>query len=391
MSRRYRLAPTPQQALGLQMHCDHARAVWNTALEHFGYSTKGRRCDIASWDRLLTEARTEFGWLREGSSSVQQGALRDLRQALRNWWGNPSHFGRPTWRSRHGKQGFVVRDLSVRTLSGRWAEIQVPKVGWVRFRLSRALPEGAKSARITLDRAGRWHVSIVARPEERAVAGTGAVVGLDMGVSHTVTTSDGQHLDMPELLSPGEVQRLRRLERKKARQRKGSNRRAETKRKISVLRARQADRRKDWVEKTTTDLARTYDLVVLEDLRIRNMMRSAKGTVEAPGKNVRQKAGLNRSIAASAWSMLRTRVEQKMLQRVVAVDPRHTSQRCAACGHVASENRESQAVFRCVACGHEANADVNAALNILAAGLAVAGRGGTPHQRPGEASTSEAA
>lgn len=385
------MTPTPEQTSVMRMHCDHARAVWNTALEHFGWSRPGRRCDINSWDRLLTEARAEFGWLREGSSSVQQAALRDLRQALRNWWSRPDHFGRPTWRSRHDAQGFAVRDLSVRTLSGKWAEIQVPKTGWVRFRMSRPLPPDARSARVTLDRAGRWHVSIVARPVERETAGTGAVVGLDMGVAHTITTSDGRFLDMPALLSAGEQQRLRRLERKKARQRKGSARREATKHKIAVLHARKADRRKDWVEKTTTELARTYDLVVLEDLRVKNMMRSAKGTIAEPGRNVRQKAGLNRSIAASAWGMLRTRVEQKMPQRVIAIDPRHTSQRCAACGHVAPENRESQAVFRCVACGHEANADVNAAQNTLAAGLAVAGRGGTPRKRPDEASTSGAA
>lgn len=376
----------------MRMHCDHARKVWNTALQHFSYGTPRRRCDRTSWTRLLAEARAEFDWLRAGSSSVQQGALRDLEQALRNWWTRPDHFGAPTWRGRQGNQGFIIRDLSVRALSGKWADIQVPKTGWVRFRLSRPLPPDAKSARVTLDRLGRWHVSVVAKPEERDAAGTGAVVGIDRGVAHTLALSDSRFLDMPVLLSPGEQQRLRRLERKRARQRKGSNRRAATKHAIAVLRARESDRRKDWVEKTTTAIARGHDLVVLEDLPVQRMMRSARGTVAEPGRNVRAKAGLNRSIAASAWGMLRTRIEQKMpAGAVITVDPRHTSQRCAACGHIAPENRDSQAVFLCVACGHAANADVNAAQNILAAGLAVAGRGGTPHQRPSEASTAEVA
>jgi putative transposase len=213
---------------------------------------------------------------------------------------------------------------------------------------------------------------------------TKAVVGLDMGVVSTVTTSDGAYLKMPELLSPGEAQRKRRLQRKLARQKKGSNRRARTKRQFAKLCAREADRRKDWIEKVTTALVLDHDTICIEDLKVKNMTRSAKGTVEAPGKNVRQKAGLNRSIRSQAWSLFRQRLNDKATHatspvEVVAINPAHTSQRCSECGHTTKENRKSQAIFRCTACGYSTNADVNAAKNILAAGLAVTGRGGIPH------------
>ncbi|SNQ49462.1 transposase (fragment) [Frankia canadensis] len=111
------------------------------------------------------------------------------------------------------------------------------------------------------------------------------------------------------------------------------------------------------------------------------MTRSARGTVEMPGHNVRQKAGLNRSILGSGWGSLVHRLEQKAPGRVEKIPAAYTSQRCSACGHTASGNRESQAVFRCAACGHTANADVNAAVNI-AAGRAVTARGGTASAVP---------
>jgi putative transposase len=123
-------------------------------------------------------------------------------------------------------------------------------------------------------------------------------------------------------------------------------------------------------------------MIHVEDLKIRNMTRLAKGTIEAPGKNVRAKAGLNLGgILANGWGLLVTRLEQKAPGRVVKVNPAYTSQRCSACGHVAKDNRESQAVFLCVACGYTGNADVNAAINI-AAGHAVIARGGLPLGRP---------
>jgi IS605 OrfB family transposase len=147
------------------------------------------------------------------------------------------------------------------------------------------------------------------------------------------------------------------------------------------MRAREVDRRKDWAEKTSTEIARRFDVIRVEDLQIRNMTRSAKGTREKPGRNVRQKAGLNREILRSGWGLLVRRLEDKAPGRVEKVNPAFTSQRCSACGQVDGKSRESQAVFRCTACGYACNADVNAARNI-AAGHAVTARGGVRDAGP---------
>jgi transposase len=165
------------------------------------------------------------------------------------------------------------------------------------------------------------------------------------------------------------------LQRKLARAERGSRRRDRAKLALARLRAREADARKGWCEKVSTDLARRFQLIRVEDLRIANMTRSAKGTIEAPGTNVAAKASLNREILASGWGLLVRRLEDKAVGRVEKINPRHTSQRCSECGHIAAESRESQSRFRCIACGYACNADVNAARNI-AAGHAVTARGG---------------
>jgi transposase len=174
---------------------------------------------------------------------------------------------------------------------------------------------------------------------------------------------------------------LRRLERELARARRGSIRRGKARRGIARLKAREAARRKDWCEKTSTDLARRFDVVRVEGLHITSMTRSARGTIAQPGRNVAAKAGLNRGIQRSGWGLLVRRLEQKAPGRVEKVSPAFTSQRCSACGHVAAESRKSQALFRCVACDFACNADVNAARNI-AAGHAVNARGGDRNAGP---------
>ncbi|MEU8379668.1 transposase [Streptosporangium sp. NPDC048865] len=377
---RYRLSPTPAQEAALAEHCGHARFVWNLAVEQHSHWKPGRKSapGFAGQCRQLTEARAEFDWLRNGSIIVRQQALKDFAQAMANFFGKTHK--RPTFRKRGQGEGFrivAVEPGDVRRLSRHVGEVKVPKAGWVRFRWSRAVPQGVKSYRITRDRAGRWHVAFAAVPAPIRAPGTGEVVGVDRGVAVGVALSTGGMESAPGLRE-GEETRLLRLLRALARAKRGSNRRGVVKAAIARLKAREADRRKDWVEKTGTGLARRFDVIGVEDLKIANMTRSARGTVEAPGGNVRRKAGLNRGVMAAGWGRLVARLEQKAPGRVVKVNPRFTSQTCNACGHRAPENRESQAVFRCRACGHQVNADVNAARNIrdIAAGHAVNARGG---------------
>ena len=389
VSIRQRLYPTEQVETQLRGHCSHARFVWNLGLEHRSQYRPHRtlRLNLAAQMRELALLRQCTPWLAVGSSSVQQQALRDLDQAFQNWWENPGHFGRPTWRKAEQNEGFRVVGLQVRRSNRKWGEVQVPKVGWVTFRLTRSWTDVAscKSARVTLNRSGQWHVSFTAPQPAFNRAATHQTVGLDLGIVTSIATSDGALLAMPTLLSAGEAQRKRRLERKRARQVLGSKRRGRTKRQIATVCERESARRKDWIEQTTTQLVGDYDVIALEDLKITNMVRSAKGTAAHPGKNVRAKSGLNRSIQSQSWGLVRSRLEQKALAatspvEVVVVSARNTSRQCQQCGSIAKENRKSQAVFRCLTCGHQAHADVNAAKNILAAGLAVTGRGGTPHR-----------
>jgi putative transposase len=379
---RYRLLPSPAQEAALRDHCAHARFVWNLAVEQQSWWRPGRASAPGYLEqcRQLTAARAEHAWLGAGSQMVQQQALRDFTQARTNFFAG-TH-GQPSWRKAGRDEGFrivAVKPGHVRRLSRKTGEVWVPKAGWVRFRWSRAVP-AAKSYRVTWDRVGRWHVAFAAIPAPVPAPG-GGVVGVDRGVVVSAALSTGELLTVPRL-SPGRARRLRHLQRRLARARRGSARRGRVKLAIARLRAREADARKDWIEKISTDLARRFDLIRVEDLRIGNMTRSARGTTDAPGRNVRAKSGLNREILASGWGLLVRRLEQKAPGRVEKINPAFTSIRCSACGHVDPKSRESQAVFLCTACGFACHADVNAARNIAAGYDAVTARGGDGVARP---------
>ena len=380
---RYRLVPSPAQEAVLREHCGHARYVWNLAVEQHRHWRLGRKSAPGYLEqcRQLTAARAEHPWLAAGSQMVQQQALRDFAQAMANYLGGTHD--RPSWRKAGRDEGFrivAVRPGHVRRLSRRVGEVRVPKAGWVRFRWSRPVPPEVKSYRVTLDRAGRWHIAFAVIPEPIAGPGNGQTVGIDRGVAVSAALSTGELLTAPGL-SARRNKRLRRLQRRLARAKRGSNRRARVKLTVARLRAREADARKDWAEKASTDIARRFDMIRVEDLRIRSMTRTAKGTAGAPGQNVRQKAGLNREILRSGWGLLARRLEDKAPGRMEKIRPAFTSQRCSACGHVDAESRESQARFVCTACGFADHADVNAARNI-AAGHAVTARGGDGVARP---------
>ncbi len=376
---RYRLLPSPAQQALLRDHCAHARYVWNLAVEQHSHWHPGRSGAPGYLEqcRQLTAARAAHAWLATGSQVVQQQALRDFARAMAAFYNPDNPAGRPSWRKAGRDEGFrivAVRPEHVRRLSRKTGEIRVPKVGWVRFRWSRAVPPGVRSYRITRDRAERWHVAFATIPQPVPAPGNGEAVGIDRGVAVSAALSTGELLHSPRL-TMREKRRLLRLERKLTRARRGSNRRKQVRLAVAKLRARETDRRKDWAEKTSTSIARRFDLIKVEDLQIQNMTRLAKGTLENPGQYVCQKAGLNREILRAGWGLLVRRLEDKAPGRVTRIKPHYTSQRCSACGHVDPESRKSQARFVCMACGFVDNADVNAARNI-AAGHAVTARGG---------------
>ncbi len=382
---RYRIYPTNEQESVLLWHCGHSRYVWNLAVEQHSWWHLGRGSapGYPEQSRQLTAARAASPWLAAGSQTVQQQALRDFAHAMDSYF-NGTH-GRPTWRKRGVNEGFRVtgergKHWDVRVLSRKWAEVRVPKAGWVRFRLSRPVPAEVKSYRVTRDRAGRWHVAFAHIPDPVPGPGDGKVVGVDRGVTVSAALSTGEKLHCPGLTAREKARKLK-LERRLAKASRGSNRRARVKAKLSRLQAQEADRRRDWAEQTSTRLVRDFDLIRVEDLKIRNMTRSARGTRDKPGTNVEAKAGLNKAIHASGWGLLVKRLEEKAPGRVEKVRAAYTSQQCSACGHVDAKSRESQAHFTCTVCGYACNADVNAARNI-AAGRVVKARGGDPAAGP---------
>lgn len=386
------------------LHCAHARYVWNLAVEQHAYWSPGRRPapGFAEQCRQLTEARRENEWLRAGNADVQQQALKDFAAARQARF--TSGFGEPTWRKRFANEGFRVigtdrvpeyhadgtpklnaqtgrqvmgRSVVVRKLNGRWAQVKVPGCGWVRFRLSARgrgarLPD-AKTFRITL-RNGQWHAAFAVVPDPAPAPGTGKVIGIDRGVIVTAALSDGRMLNCPQLTTRERAQ-IRKHQRRAARAPKGSERKQAAYAKVAKLKAREANRRKDWCEKTSTLLARAYDLIRFERLNIKNMTRSAKGGVEQPGRGVAQKAGLNRAILAQGWGLLRQRTGHKAPGRVEDVPAPYTSLRCSACGWIDKNSRKSQAEFVCSSCGFTCNADTNASHNVAA------GQGGIPRPR----------
>jgi putative transposase len=371
----------------LRDHCGHARYIWNLAVEQHAHWHPGRKGAPGYLEqcRQLTAARAENPWLAAGSQTVQQQALRDFARAMTAFF-DPGHPARrPTWRKAGRKagrdEGFRIvgrgRQWDLRRVSRHVGQVWVPKAGWVRFRWSRAVPAGAKSYRVVMDRAGRWHVAFAVTPDPVPAPGNGQAVGIDRGVAVAAALSTGELLPCPALTGR-ERTRLRRLQRRLARATRGSNRRGRVRHAIARLRARPAQglgREGQHRHRTAVrpDPGRGPEDREHDPVGERN---AGEPGPERPGQG-RAEPG----ILGSGWGLLVRRLQDKAPGRVEKVRPAFTSQRCSACGHVDPESRESQARFVCTACGFACHADVNAAINI-AAGHAVTARGGDGAARP---------
>ncbi|MEA4200930.1 transposase, partial [Klebsiella pneumoniae] len=255
-----------------------------------------------------------------------------------------------------------------------YRRVKLPSgLGWVTFRQSRAVVGKIKYATVS-QHAGGWYISFQVEMEvEQPAHPSTSAVGLDAGISKLVTLSDGTVFEPVNSFKQNQS-RLARLQRQLARKVKFSANWKKQKARISRLHSHIANIRRDYLHKVTTTVSKNHAMIVIEDLKVSNMSKSAAGTVDEPGRNVAAKSGLNRAILDQGWYEMRRQLEYKQRWRggeVLAVNPAYTSQKCARCGHTVKENRQSQAVFVCVACGYEANADINGAQNILAAGHAV--------------------
>jgi transposase len=382
MSMRQRLYPAPGQVEVLSAHCDSARFVWNLAVEQHMHWRPGRSPapGYAVQARQLTEARCAFDWLAAGSIVVQQQALRDFERAARAFMAGATR--RPAWRKKGRNEGFNIVSLGrhrIRRLGRRWAEVHVPKLGYVRFRLTYdwgQLVPAARSARVSKDRSGAWWVSFVVPHRVFVRSSTGMAVGVDRGVCNSVATSDGL-LSSPSHFTAGEERRAAGLQQQLERQRPRSRRRDRTRRELASLHGRVARRRREWVEQVTTHLVRDYDLIGLEDLKVGQRASRPRPRPDevAPGSylpnGAAAKSGLNKRIREAGWGLFERRLVDKATRTapgeaalVVKVAPHNTSTTCTQCGYSSSSNRKNQAMFVCEVCGHAAHADTNAAINI---------------------------
>lgn len=328
---------------------------------------------MASW---LVEWKNspEIQWLKDAPSQPLQQSLKDLERAYKNFFQKRAAF--PRFKKRGQNDAF--RYPQGVKLDQNNSRIFLPKLGWLRYRNSRQVTGIVKNVTVSQS-CGKWYISIQTESEvSTPVHPSASMVGLDAGVAKLATLSDGTVFE-PVNSFQKKQKKLARLQRQLSRKVKFSNNWQKQKRKIQRLHSRIANIRRDYLHKVTTTISKKHAMIVIEDLKVSNMSRSAAGTVSQPGRNVRAKSGLNRSILDQGWYEMRRQLEYKQLWRggqVLAVPPAYTSQRCACCGHTAKENRLSQSKFRCPVCEYTANADVNGARNILAAGHAVLACGG---------------
>lgn len=383
---KYRLEPTDQQAQRLRQLCGCARFVWNYALAETLsiLDTGGKIPSAFELNKMLTNWKKlpDLAFLSEGYTDNLQQKLKDLHAAWKRCFDKSLAAARPVFKKK-SKGSDSIRFVNF----NKYCELDNHRVklpsalGWVKFRQSRKVDGVIKNCTIS-QHAGHWYVSfqveqIVAKP---AHASTSAV-GLDAGIARLITLSDGT-VFQPVNSFKVNHDKLAHLQRVLARKVKFSANWKKQKGKISRLHSHIANIRRDYLHKATTTISKNHAMIVIEDLKVFNMSKSAAGTKDQPGRNVAAKSGLNRAILDQGWHEMRRQLTYKQIWLggdVLAINPAYTSQKCACCGHTAKDNRQTQAKFVCTVCGYSANADINGARNILAAGHAVLACGGTAH------------
>ncbi len=373
----------------LTRFCGSSRFLWNKCLAlNLERLEKGQSIlwyqELAFWLTLWKQS-DEYGFLKECPSQVFQQKIRDLERAFKDCFDKTQPLKRLPVFKKKGRgdgirfpQGFKINNR----------RIFLPKLGWIGFYKSRQI--SGKIKNITISKKGeRWYASIqVEQMIEIPRHPSDSEIGIDAGIICFAAFSDGTTIEGVNIFRRHQ-DRLAKEQRKLSRKQKGSQNWKKQKKKISGLHHTITNARKDFLHKLSTKISKSQARVHIESLQIRNMSASARGTLEDPGRNVKAKSGLNKSILDQGWYEFRRQLEYKLFWQggsLVEVDSRNTSQRCSCCGHTEKRNRKSQEIFKCLNCGHEENADVNAAINILTAGQAglvcVANRISDRQQKP---------
>jgi putative transposase len=384
----FRLRPTARQHVALAACVDAHRELYNAALQErrdaWSHASK-IRISYGDQSAQLTEMRAARPDQAVWSFSSQQATLRRLNKAF-------AGFFRRVKAAKAGVKPGYPRFKG----AGRFDSVQWPKNGdgarWLP-EAKRVYLQGIGQVKVDVHRevAGRVKTIQIKRQVRRwmlvlscddvptiPLPVTGRQAGIDVGIVSFATTSDGEHVDNPRWTRAA-ADRLAAAQQRLQRARRGGKNRAAKRETVAARHRKIANQRKDFHHKQARELAARYDLIVVEDLKIANMLRRPKPVADPanPGQylpnGARAKSGLNRSISDAGWgqfvSKLRAKAEEAG-RAWIEVDPRHTSDGCERCGHAARENRVTQAEFACQRCGHTAPADEHAARNILRAGLA---------------------
>ncbi|BCU07439.1 RNA-guided endonuclease InsQ/TnpB family protein [Allochromatium tepidum] len=370
---KYELRPNGRQARQMRRFAGSCRFVFNKApaLQKARYEQGESRLGYAGLCKLLTEWRNgaETVWLSDAPVHPLQQALKDLERAYSNFFAKRADF--PRFKKKGRSDSFRYPDPKQIKLDQANSRLFLPKLGRLRYRNSREVLGTVKN--VTVSRScGKWFVSIQTEREVEQPLPKGGAVGIDMGVARFATLSDGTFYAPLNSFKRHET-RLRRAQQAMSRKVKFSNNWKKAKARVRKIHSRIGNARRDYLHKCSTTISQNHAMVCIEDLQVRNMSKSAAGTAEAPGRNVRAKSGLNKSILDQGWFEFRRQLDYKLAWsggHLIAVPPQNTSRTCPCCGYMSAENRRTQARFECVECGFEENADVVGAINVLRAGHA---------------------
>jgi len=368
---KYELMPNGHQEQQMRRFAGSCRYVYNKALalQQERHEAGEKKLGYAALCKVLTEwkRQPQTLWLNETPSQALQQALKNLERAYKNFFEKRADF--PRFKKKGVSDSFRYPQ-GIKLDQGN-SRIFLPKLGWVRYRNSRDVLGTVKNVTVSLS-CNRWFVSIQTEREVEQPIPSGTAIGIDMGVVRFVTLSNGRFIEPLNIFRKHE-QRLARYQRVMSHKTKFSNNWKKAKARVQKIHARIGNARRDSLHKATTTISKNHAMVCIEDLQVRNMSRSAAGTADAPGRNVRAKSGLNKAILDQGWYEFRRQLDYKLSWNggwLVAVPPQNTSRTCPCCGHASADNRKTQVQFLCVECGFEENADLVGAINVLRAGHA---------------------
>nr|DAX26388.1 MAG TPA: endonuclease [Caudoviricetes sp.] len=368
---KFELIPNGEQIRKMKQFCGCSRFVLNRALAYQNEqyeADKSFRFSYVKMSSLLPEWKRELPWLKDCNAQVLQQSLKDLESSFRNFFAKRADF--PKFKRKGDKDSFrFPQGCKLEQHNNR---IYLPKIGWVRYRNSRDVIGETKNVTVS-HKCGKWYVSIQTEFEHDPPTPKGGEIGIDMGIVRFATLSTGEYFEPLNAFKTYKG-KLTKLQKRLKNKTKGSNNWLKLKAKIAKLHHKIANCRKDYLHKISNKISKNHAIVYVEDLKVANMSKSARGTLEEPGKNVKQKSGLNRAILDQAWYEFRRQLTYKLAWNggyLIAVPPQNTSRTCPCCGHTAKENRRTQAVFECIDCGYTENADLVGAINVLNRGQVI--------------------